>query len=117
MLSGVSEGRRGRSVGRGVYSSRIGGGIVWGRSPFTSRPLDGWGRGEYSSFRDTGVNVGTASCTSRPIGSGDTVDLGIPPCTSRHLGGVGRGLQHSMSVLNTCRFTTTVYISKLTMGK
>ena len=116
MLSGVSEWRRGRSVGRGVYSSRIGGGIGWGISPFTSCPLDGWGKGEYSSFSDTGVNMGTVSCTSRPIGSGDTVDLGIHPCTSCPLyGGVG-GLQHSMSVLNTYRFTTTVYISKLTMG-
>ena len=78
MLSGVSEGRRGWSIVRGVYSSRIGGGIVWGRSPFTSRPLDGWDRGEYSSFSDTGVNMGTASCTSCPIVSGDIVDLGIP---------------------------------------
>ena len=53
VLSGVSERRRGWSVGRGVYSSRTGGGIVWGRSPCTSRPLDGWDRGKYSSFTDT----------------------------------------------------------------
>ena len=94
MLSGVSERRRGWSVGRGVYSSRTGGGIVWGRSPCTSRPLDGWGWGEYSSLSDTGANMGTAPCTSRPLGSEGIVDLEIPPRTSRPLAGGGGGLQH-----------------------
>ena len=92
VLSGVSERRRGWSVGRGVYSSRTGGGIVWGRSPCTSRPLNGWGWGEYSSLSDTGANMGTAPCTSRPLGAEGIVDLAIPPRTSRPIGGGGGGL-------------------------
>ena len=57
--------------------------------------------------------MGTASCTSRPIGSGNIVDLGFPHVLLTHLVEGEGGC--TMSVLNTYRFTTTVYISKSTM--